>query len=244
MKMNSHVYREYHEPSASQSLSETHTNSASHSKRVNQTNGASQKMSETQSRCALSRKDNPMTKSLTVYADIGDWDEEAHRKELIPESKEDIVKAVRVGNSTAEIARATVVSRERGHAPLDIIRPIKMLIQVGAQLDIISIMHQQRITGKTEKGKEYNIPEFVGVVAEKLVAGEEDLPDDEQSHETSYVTSESAEGLQRAMDYLERVIPGHIRNRLYIIHHDGGDVRNEADKLKEAVDELVNELMD
>lgn len=185
-----------------------------------------------------------MTGKLIIYVDITDLEEDSKRKELMPESEEDIVEELANGRSPLEIGSSVLVTRERGRAPQDIIRPNKLLLQSGAQMDIISIAHRQKLKMKTESGKEYQLPKFIGTVAEHKENGkeEEDAEETQANEEISYVSSESAEGMRRSIEYLERIVPGHIRNRLYVIYHNGGDVRNEADKLIETINEIVGEL--
>ncbi len=183
-----------------------------------------------------------MTEKLIIKTDITDWQEEALKNELLPENEDAIYKALDNGLSSAVITRAVIVSREKQIAPSDIIRPNKLLLHAGGQQDIIRIAHKRKLEVKTENGKSYNVPAYVGTVAEKI---DENAAEDETKPEVdnSFVRSQSIEGLRRAIDYMEKIIPGYVWGRLLIIYENGGDVRNEADKLKETIDEHVNKIL-
>ncbi|MFA5153533.1 MAG: hypothetical protein WC554_13300 [Clostridia bacterium] len=183
-----------------------------------------------------------MTNKLIIKTDITDWQEEALRNELLPDSEESIYKALDNKNTSAEIARGVIVAREKGIAPTDVIRPVKLLMQAGGQMDILQLAHRRKNKVTTKSGNEYEIPAYVGAVAEKVDEDSED-ENEKQEIDNSFVNSQSLEGLQRAIDYMEKIIPGYVWGRLLIIYENGGDVRNEADKLKETIDEMVNRIM-
>jgi len=181
-----------------------------------------------------------MSEQLYIKEDISDWLEETLRDESIIESDEDIIHAMENGLSTGKIARAVIVSREIGKAPSDIVRPNKMLINVGAQMDVIARAHGEKTAVKTSTG-EYPVSRFVGLVKEKDVLDEDEADIDQ--NEPSFVQIDSAQALERSVGYLERIVPGHIWNRLLVVHEAGGDVRNEADKLKQTIDEMVSRIV-
>jgi hypothetical protein len=176
-----------------------------------------------------------MSEKLIVKTDITDWQEEALQSEFLPENEEAIYKALDNGISSAKITRAVIVAREKQIAPTDIIRSNKLLLHAGGVLDIIRIAHKRKLEVETESGKSYDVPAYVGSVADK---------DDEKETDNSFVNSDSAEGMRRAIDYMEKIIPGYIWGRLLIIHNFGGDVRNEADKLKQNIDEMINRILE
>lgn len=182
---------------------------------------------------------------LFIHENITDWMHETLRDESIIESDQDIIHALAKGGSTAKVARAAIVSREMGKAPSDIVRPNKMLLNVGAQMDITQMMHNEKTIVKTSSG-EHPVSSYIGIVKEKEQPGDEDAPEEEEQpkkYEPSFVSIDSAEALERSIGYLERVVPGHIWNRLLVVHEAGGDVRNEADKVKQIIDDMVSRIV-
>lgn len=172
---------------------------------------------------------------LIIKTDITDWQEEALQNEFLPENEEAIYKALDSGISSAKITRAVIVAREKQIAPTDIIRSNKLLLHAGGVLDIIRIAHKRKLEVETKSGKSYDVPAYVGTVAEK--------EEEEKESDNSFVNSDSAEGMQRAIDYMEKIIPGYVWGRLLIIHNFGGDVRNEADKLKQNIDDMADRIL-
>lgn len=169
-------------------------------------------------------------KKLYVRADITEWRDEAFQDEFIPKDKEEILEAIEAGMHTAQVARATVVSRELKEAPEDIIRENRLLLQVGAMQDISQIVLREKSEVETNSGKTWYIPSFIGSV------------EDDNGH--SYVPTDSTKGKERAEKYLQSVVVGHIRNRLATIFTNGGDVKDSAMWLKTKIDSLVDELVE
>jgi hypothetical protein len=169
------------------------------------------------------------TKKLYAKADITDWRDEAFQAEFVPKDKEDILDAIETGMNTAQVARATVVSREIKEAPDDIIRENKVLLQVGAMQDISQIVVRQKTDVDTKSGKTWHIPAFVG--------------SNEGDNGQSYVPNDSYQARERAERYLKRQGIGHIKNRLAVIYQTGGDVKETAKQLKIEIDKLVRELV-
>ena len=169
------------------------------------------------------------TKRLYVKADITDWRDEALQAEYVPKDREEILDGIEKGMHTAQVARAAVVSRELKEAQEDIIRENKMLIQVGAMLDVSQLVISKKVEIETNSGKTWNVPAFVGD------------QDDGDGH--SYYPSDSYKAGEIAVKYLQNQVVGHIRNRLGTIFQTGGDVSEKALWLKVKIDELVDELV-
>ena len=85
-----------------------------------------------------------MNKKLYVKADISEWRDEAFQEEFVPKDKDEILEAVEKGMHTAQVARATVVSRELKEAPEDIIRDNKVLLLVGAMQDVSQMVLREK----------------------------------------------------------------------------------------------------
>ncbi len=170
-------------------------------------------------------------KRLYLKADISDWRDEAYQEEFLPENWDDIMDAIERGQHTAKIARAALVAREVGHAPDDIIRENKLLIQSGAMNDISAKVRNTKTEIETVSGKTWKVPAFLG------------HPTGEDG-EQSYVSSDTPKGKVWAEKYLETAVVGHIRNRLATIYQNGGDVTEVADKLKARIDGLIAGLLE
>jgi len=167
---------------------------------------------------------------LYIKEDITDWREEVMREEFLPKDKDDILSGIENGLHTAQVARAAIVSRAMNEAPEDIIRPNKVLLQVGGQQDISQIVARQKVDIETKSGKTWKVPAFIG-----------DQDDDEGQ---SYYPSDSNKAKEIAEQYLQTQVVGHIRNRLATIYQNGGDVVENATWLKMKIDSLVDDLME
>lgn len=187
---------------------------------------------------------------LYIREDISDWRDETFQDETIIEQEDDIFAALEQGISTPKIARAALVSRELGKAPADLIRSNKVLLNVGAMADVIAIAHKPKVKVQTKNG-EYDAPAFVGKVAtrqleEEQVEGEPEIEETETEPDDSgpsFVRLGDDLAGRRAQDYLDRIVPGHIWNRLLIIHSAGGDVRQAALEVKGKIDEMVGRIV-
>ena len=179
-----------------------------------------------------------MTKrqELTVEIPIGDWEQEdldAEPKITGPDSLIGLRKAHGIGS----VARMTAAARARKEAPLDIIKPDKLLYQSGIQADIA-----ERIAGHMEavqlgNGTEVNIRAYVATPPQD--AEDEDNGDE---NEGLIVDAVSPDGLERAQRYLVRNVPGYVYGRLAIIAANKGNVREAAQGLVDAVWGMVERL--
>ena len=184
-----------------------------------------------------------------VKIDVTDWHEEALRNESFVTSDDDILSQLAKGISTPALARSAIVSREKKLAPTDIVRPNKMLLMTGGMLDISQMVRSKKRIITTEDGENVLVGEYIGAVRVQDESDvNEDTDDDikeagQKEYEPSYVTIDNHEAaLKRIQDYMEHRIPGHIWNKLVEVYTVGGDVRNEADKLKDTIDTMVNKL--
>lgn len=178
---------------------------------------------------------------FVIPIDATDWRDEVMHNEMVIEKEEDIVDAIAKGKQTAEVARAVIVNRELGHAPSDIIRPNRILLMTGAQADIADLFHSKTMAEFTARnGKTYAVPGFIG-------KGKQETPDaDEKADgvelEASYVEIQSDDGIERNRHYLSKTVTGWIWNRFGQLKAAGADVRQAADELKAAVDEMVEKI--
>lgn len=184
---------------------------------------------------------------LFIHEDITDWRDEVFRDELIIMEEKDILDALGQGSHTAKVARAAIVSREIGKAPANIVRPNKTLLTIGAMQDVTQIAHKVKAEVTAADGAVYDAPAFIGRgnIEELIEAPEDDEPEegkDEIDLGPSFVGIHDPMARQRAERHLFRVVPGHIWNRLLIVHEGGGDVALVALELKDKIDEMVRRI--
>lgn len=184
---------------------------------------------------------------LFIHEEVTDWQEETLQKELIVTSEDDIINAIENGSSTSELAIASIVSVLRGDAPPELIPPIKLLTKVGGQAAIVAKVRKRSSVYKSRKGKEYQVPDYIGNVRSKSVlrrledqdvdAGEED-----DDFGQSYVRIDDPRARERAELYLLEIVPGHIWLRMLVAVETGGDVAQLADELIAKIREMVDKL--
>jgi hypothetical protein len=163
--------------------------------------------------------------ALKVQIDITDWQKDS-QKALIT-SEPDILNQIEAGRSTGQVAKSAVVSREVGKAPKDIMKPNKLLFLSGAMVDIAQKVAGKKHKIQTESGK-YGCRDYVG--------------SHKKDDDNDFVRSNTDNGLDRAIMYLKRVVPGYIFSRFLIIHENGGDVLQHAEDLKAVIDDMVERL--
>ena len=204
---------------------------------------------------------------LIIKTDITDWREEADELGFVPKNQKDMVDALAEGHTTAQVARASIVSRERGYADENILRPNKLLMQTGAMLQVGQAARNKRDVGQLPNGKTVNAPAYVGRVVHTAPTIPELGSDDEaqaqlfelealagggdsgnvpppDSDGPSYVDGGSYEAQRRAEQYLEDIVPGHIWDRLVIIARNGTaqDIETACVKLKYKINEMLDKL--
>lgn len=170
---------------------------------------------------------------LYIHEDVTDWQEKILQAELIIADEDAIFEAIDDGVSTRDIAMGVVVSQLRGDAPPDLIPPVKLLVLDGGQAAIIRKAHTKRVTVQTKSG-EYKANQYVGKVLDKS---------DSENEHVSYVNNGSPEALDRAINYLANVVPGHIWMRLLEVHNSGGDVKAAADELIDRIIAMVEKIV-
>ncbi len=181
--------------------------------------------------------------TLNINIDITDWQEEAERDENFIMSEEDILTAIRQGIPSIKAARILIVSQELGLTKERISRPNKVLLNVGAQADAIAVIHKAKTKVRVANGAEYNVNELVGYTPEKADENSDEPIEKEVYTGPSFFDIHDKRSLESAIRYMENIIPGYIWGRLIVIYENGGDVRNEAEKLKQAIDEMINRIV-
>ena len=174
-----------------------------------------------------------MANKLIIKEDITDWRDEVLQKEVIVNKEQDVLNLISDGVSTALTARATIVSRELGETLTDIVRPNKLLIMIGAMKDVSILVKSQRHEVATPSGRTFMSCDYIG---KGKIKDEEDI--------NSYVETQSKDGLRNAENYLNKVIPGHVWNRLINIVDAGGDIVPLAEALKSRIDDMVDKILE
>lgn len=184
---------------------------------------------------------------LFINEDISDWLEETMRDETIVESEQDVLELIDKGQHSAKIARSTIVSRELGKAPDDILRPNKVLITAGALHDISYMAKKVILDVEGKNGKTFEAPAFVGRIGRiPEFKDEEEIEEEAEPVEDkgpSYVRTQSTMGLNRAESYLMNTVPTHIWNRLLVVKANGGDVRMNAELLIDNIEQMIERLV-
>lgn len=191
-----------------------------------------------------------MTTELTINIPIGDWDTEYQVEEPKLQGDSDLIELLKnPQNGPQKIGRLAIVARERGNAPNNILPPNKLLLNAGAAVEVSQIVARRKTKRELPNGKEIEVRDFVASVRED---GNQSINDTHQHHVTppspinnnnhGFVYVESETALQRAQDYLAKVVPGYICGRMEIIALNGGDVRQAAKELKKRIDEIVKRL--
>lgn len=169
---------------------------------------------------------------MKIVIDISDWEEEVDDSVKIQE-RDDIIEMLSLGLSTGLVARATIVSREKGVADENIIGSNKALLNLGAQLEISKVARSATEEVMASDGKVYHLRSLVGRVQNLS---------QESRDEESYIPVYDDRAMERAIDYLLHVVPGHIRSRLEIIYAKGGDIDSITAQLKDEINKQVYDL--
>lgn len=175
-----------------------------------------------------------MTKLLTI--DITDWADEFYRAEVDVTSEDAAIKSqieARIG--PLAMGRHIIAAREEGVAPDDILPSNKLLLNEGAATEVIRMIQKHREdlqVGKTT----YRVRSFVGGIHGKR----ED--DEEEDNGETFIYLRDPEAVERAREYLRRVVPGHIMGRLLVLAANGESIIEAIEEVKAAIDRLAEQL--
>lgn len=200
-------------------------------------------------------------RDMIIPIDVTDWKDEILRLEEEACTEDDLVTlAVENGNSSAELFRWHVISRELGKAEKGVLPDNKTIFQSGGT-HAVSLMMKRRWKEIEIKGRQYRVPELVGSAGDDSHANDE-AQGDSATYESSVDgaghghnetqpdcarTSTwhflgSPEALDAALHKLEKDIPGRITNRLLVIRESGGDVRAAVSELQDRIESIVEAL--
>lgn len=167
---------------------------------------------------------------MELKIDVTDWHEETKREEMEIKSDNDIYALLDKGEHTGKIGRAIIVNRELGNADENIIKPNKLILNSGAQLEVSRLAARKRHEVETESGAKFQARSYVGEVQ------------DGQDTDESYVSHSDDKAADRTRRYLMSIIPGHIWQRFLILYEAGENIQEVADELKSLIDEMVEKL--
>lgn len=165
---------------------------------------------------------------MKIDIDITDWNDEYQDKEVNVTNEDEIISRAKEGVKPSEMARLTIVARERGDSPDDILPANKSLLMRGGAVNVSNIIATRMKEIILRNGKTVKVRE--------LTCSTEGI-------ENVVVESYSENGLKNAVNYLLNSIPGWIYGRLVIIAENGGDVEGVWRELRVKVDEMIKELV-
>lgn len=205
-----------------------------------------------------------------IKIDVTDWLDEYMIEEADVTTLEALIdRATQDGMDAKQLARLVIIARERGDLSEDMeFPPNKLLLNNGGGLAVNVMMAQQKRRIETSNGTVRYVRELVAPLRDSHDEHEtqsrqaSDGADEsriDQAHTfesvaeaapreqptppvASYAFVGTQLALDRALAYLDRVVPGYIMGRLLIIRESGGDVKAAADVLKERIDEMVDGL--
>jgi len=174
---------------------------------------------------------------LEIKIDATDWKDQVLRDETIVTTKDELIDIIKKGGSTSQAAISAIVSEEIGAAPLALLRSRKNQLRTGGMVDVSAIIANMKHEVETPSGAVYETRDFIGV------PGANKNDEETKTHSgPDFVSSRSEDGFDRAINYLDKVVPGHIWNRLTIVFENSGDVERAAETLKHKIDEMVKKL--
>lgn len=184
-----------------------------------------------------------------LLIDITDWVQEFRDAEPTLRNDNDLAAMLLDGIPTGQVARMAVAARATGNAPADVLKPDKLLLYSGARSDVTTRMSLRRHTVTLGNGKEVEMREMLG----RPGRPEDEVDDDEAvdgdaeppvAAGPAWVVPGTPLGVERALFYLENVVPGHIYDRLKEVAAGGGDVRAAADSLEANIETMVQRLLE
>lgn len=191
-----------------------------------------------------------MTKKYVVEIDVTPEVEDYRRNEYEIKTIEDAIKLRLSGAKLYEVAKILIASKKLGELEKDTLPEDKWLYENGVKVKYASIEASRMRMAKMPNGKELEVREFVASVDQVLddtqsasVNGKElesvQLERDTHTSDDALLSSSDPAAVQRALDYLEIVVPGYVMGRLKIIAEHNGDYKKAAERLIEKVREMV-----
>jgi len=200
-------------------------------------------------------------KRLVLGIDITDWQDEWLREEVEIKSSSDLILCVvDDGHSNAQAARMAIVQRELGIAPDGILKPNKVLLNAGARAQVAVMISNRHTEAEMPNGKMYDVRTYIAPPGRKP-ADDDEKDESGNGYEAEqkaiapiakidgngdrrYAQFDTARGLELALRWLERWVPGLLFERFKQIAAAGGDIEAAAEMVKSKIDEMVERLME
>ncbi len=160
---------------------------------------------------------------MEIRVDISDWEQEYQASGVRFANADDMLEYA-TQEPPLRLGRFALVARERGDCAKDTIKPNKLLLNLGAALNV-SCQIKAATVRDSETG--VRVRRFVGPLT---------------SYDGRFAEVDTLLAAQRAHEYLMHQVPQHVRSRLDVLRYHGGDVRKEVRALKKALDEMVAEM--
>lgn len=191
---------------------------------------------------------------MNIVIPIDDWHDDAMRSESEITSRDDVLKQIDDGTPTAVVARRTLVWREKGVAPNDMMQPNKLLLQAGAREEISRMVRSQRHAVNIG-GKLHKAPSYVGPIRTPENEAEKEPTEDGESvtmqttmpgfaadMPKSYIKYTDRRAGELAENYILNVVPGYVYPRLLTIRESGGSMDAVLDALIDKLNAIRAEL--
>ena len=169
---------------------------------------------------------------MKLQIDISEWVDEANREEVAFKGIDDLLdQHVKQHWSPMKSGRLAIAARELNRAKGDILPENKLLVNSGAAVAVSQAFSRQS-QEVTINGRDWDVRSYVAPIHE----------DGNVDYERTFVESDTQEAVDRAIMYLDRVVPGYVAGRLAIIAQNGGNVAEAANTLKANIDEIAEKL--
>ncbi len=165
---------------------------------------------------------------MEININITDWNDEYQEKDVDLTNEDAIISRAKEGVKPSEMARLTIVARERGDSPDNILPANKSLLMRGGAVNVSGIIAARMKQINLENGKTVRVRELTCPT---------------EGVKNVVVDSYSENGLKNAVNYLLNYVPGWIYGRLVIIAENEGDVKKVWGELKGKVDEMIKRLV-
>ncbi len=168
--------------------------------------------------------------TLKLEIDITDWNETYTELDPDMSTEDEIIKRTKEGMKPSEAGRHIIVARENGDAPDGIIQSNKYTLNLGASVQASRIVAKRCDIYHLPNGKDIKIRSYVCPTKDSEI--------------DAVVDFDTLPAYVNAVSYLLNKIPGHVYGRLAIIasHSSNGEVREYADQLIAAINEVVDKL--
>ncbi len=187
---------------------------------------------------------------VIITTDVTDWSQEYDLEEAdIGTLDKAINYQMTKGIGPMAMGRLLTMSRERGDNEEEVLKhSTKLHINVGAGVDWSSQIKRKRHTTKLDNGNTVVVRDYVGAVrdSDDLII-DEDQPEEERPNildEVRLVKSNEEIAIQRAIKYVDEIVPRHIRMRFNLLAENKKpeEIKDCAKRLKKEIDMMVKAL--